>query len=226
MKLVLIADTHSLHRKVAVPDGDILIHAGDMTNVGDIHDVVDFAKWMQELPHKHKVVVAGNHDFCFENSWSNVAKGALADAGIVYLHDSGCEIAGLSFWGSPYTPVFMQWAFMRKRGSEILRHWDLIPNHTDILITHGPPMGLCDRSSPSGENLGCADLRDAVDRIRPRLSVFGHIHGGAGGTIFAGGCLAVNASVVDEAYRPVNKVTTIELAEAEAKAKMESLRGG
>ncbi|WP_028521930.1 metallophosphatase domain-containing protein [Runella limosa] len=192
MKIVCISDTHNLHRATAVPDGDILIHAGDITVAGDAREVADFNTWLGTLPHKHKVVVAGNHDFCFENS-PQKTKALLTNAH--YLQDSGVEIEGLFIWGSPVSPHYHDWAFNRKRGSEIRRHWKLIPPHTDLLITHCPPFGILD-TSDRGSHEGCRDLLDVLQqRVRPRLHVFGHIHEAHGYTTI-GTTQYVNASIV------------------------------
>lgn len=208
-KLVLISDTHSKHRYFDIPDGDILIHAGDiMTGGYDTWEIRDFNEWLGEQPHKHKIVISGNHDWLFERHRST--KNLITNA--IYLEDSGVEIDGLKFWGSPYHPEFMDWAFNCKRGEEIKKHWDLIPEGTDVLITHGPPAGFLDWTKPGNASLGCRNLRETVAKIKPRLHVFGHIHGGYGEDN-DGSTHFVNASLLDESYRPANKPLVIELDE-------------
>lgn len=207
MRVVLISDTHGKHRQFEIPDGDVLIHAGDiMTRGWDGSEVRDFNDWLGSLPHPHKIVIAGNHDWLFEKHRST--KNLITNA--TYLQDSGVEIDGFKFWGSPVQPEFMGWAFNRKRGEDIKRHWDLIPDRTDVLITHGPPAGFRDWTRLGNESLGCRNLRDAVARIKPKLHVFGHIHGGYGED-HDGDVHFVNASLVDEAYRPVNKPIVVDL---------------
>lgn len=192
-----------------VPDGDVLVFAGDLMNDGwDWSDIERFNAWFSALPHKHKLAVAGNHDWLFEKN-RDAAKGML-DASVTYLEDSGCEIDGFKFWGSPVQPTFGNWAFNVQRGGNIRRHWNLIPDDIDVLITHGPPLGYRDWSHLGGPNLGCADLRIAVERIKPQLHVFGHIHGGAGKGS-NGVTTFVNASFVNEAYRPTFAPTVIDL---------------
>jgi Icc-related predicted phosphoesterase len=208
-KLVLISDTHGKHRQFDIPDGDILIHAGDiMTSGYDGSEVRDFNKWLGSLPHPYKIVIAGNHDWLFEThrSTRNLITNAL------YLEDSGIEMCGLQFWGSPVQPEFMNWAFNRRRGEDIQKHWDLIPENTDVLITHGPPAGFQDWTRQGNESLGCRNLRKTVEKIKPKLHVFGHIHGGYGAD-HDGTTYFVNASLLDEAYRPVNKPIVVELSE-------------
>ena len=182
LRIVAISDTHEQHEQIELPEGDLLICAGDITYNGLPHAVAAFNRWFAAQPHRFKILIAGNHDFLFERE-KGVAREVLSDS-IIYLEDSGCELdvaraAGpprrLKFWGSPVTPWFFDWAFNRHRGAEIRRHWERIPDSIDILVTHGPPAGILDRNS-AGEQTGCADLRRVVDRIKPRLHVFGHIH--------------------------------------------------
>jgi Icc-related predicted phosphoesterase len=179
MRIVALSDTHSLHGKLTVPPCDLLIHAGDFSSHGRVEDTVDFLQWLERQPAKHRVLVAGNHDLFVEAHAAEWERMLRAYPGIVYLQDSGCEIDGLRVWGSPITPRFFDWAFMRDRGHAIRKHWDLIPDDVDILITHGPPRGIGDRND-RGDLCGCADLAERVFAVDPRLHVFGHIHEGRG----------------------------------------------
>lgn len=209
MKIALISDTHEQHFKITVPECDLLIHAGDFTYNGDIQAIRRFNEWLEQIPAKHKVVIAGNHDLsldpnnryyrtCMDHLGGVPAESLLTNC--IYLNDSGCEIEGLKIWGSPIQPWFHDWAFNRTRGEEIDAHWQKIPEDTDILVTHGPPAGILDKPFGKMAPVGCEMLMRHVIRVRPMLMVFGHIHGSAGihrdsHTTF------VNASSVDEAYR-------------------------
>ncbi len=158
MKLVCISDTHSLHRHIPeVPDGDVLIHAGDGLGQGTLENIEDLNDWLGMLPHRHKIVIAGNHDWAFQET-PELAREALTNA--VYLEDSSVEIEGIRFWGSPWTPTFMDWAFMLERGQQLHKKWQLIPGDTDVLITHGPPKGIGDEANLGFkcQNVGCVDL--------------------------------------------------------------------
>jgi len=199
MRLVLISDTHDLHAQVRVPDGDILIHAGDLSMMGHLPDVSDFDAWLAGLPHRHKIVIAGNHDFCFERQAAE-AEARLTHAH--YLRDSGLTLEGIRFYGSPWQPWFFDWAFNLQRGPEIRAKWDLIPDGIDVLITHGPPAGHGDLTT-LGDRAGCVDLLDALRRVKPRLHVFGHIHEGYGQTR-EGETFCINASTCDVKYAAVN----------------------
>lgn len=206
MRIVVISDTHTLHDQVAIPPGDILIHAGDFTNRGALNDVERFDAFLAKLPHPHKVAIAGNHDFCFERD-PLAARAALTHA--TYLEDQALEVEGLHLYGSPWQPWFYNWAFNLERGPEIRAKWDLIPEQTDILITHGPPMGQGDETV-RGERAGCQDLMDRIWEVRPRYHFFGHIHEGYGVTK-EDGVTFVNASICTLRYKPVNPPIVLDI---------------
>ncbi|NJL12153.1 MAG: metallophosphoesterase [Microscillaceae bacterium] len=199
MRIICLSDTHGQHRQVLVPPGDMLIHAGDFTRRGQAGEIADFNDWLGTLPHPHKVVVAGNHDWLFEQD-PHQARALLTHAH--YLEEEALVIGGLRLWGSPITPWFFDWAFNRFRGDDIRRHWEMIPSDTDILITHGPPFGQLDLTR-HGQAVGCEALARELERIQPRLHVFGHIHEGYG-SVQAGPTCFVNASVLDVQYVLVN----------------------
>jgi Icc-related predicted phosphoesterase len=203
MKLTFISDTHSVHEKLKLKEGDILFHCGDMTKRGELFEVDNVAHYLARQPFKHKVVIAGNHDFCFENEHKKEAEKLLCDHGIIYLNDSFVEIEGLKIWGSPVQPWFYDWAFNRKRGEEIKKHWDLIPDDINILLTHGPPHGILD-TIHSGESVGCEELLKTVARIRPHIHAFGHIHE-AYGIKTVGTTKLINACVTDLRYEVINR---------------------
>ncbi|WP_205525746.1 metallophosphatase domain-containing protein [Pyxidicoccus trucidator] len=186
LTLVAIADTHGYHQDLTIPEGDILIHAGDLTRQGTLEELAEVNQFLAGLPHRHKVVVAGNHDWCFQKSPAQ-ARTVLTAA--TYLEDESTIIEGLKFHGSPWQPWFMDWAFNLPRGPELARRWAQIPDDTDILITHGPPLGFGDHLG-GGERCGCEELLKRVRQVRPKLHLFGHIHqdGGVwteGATTFA-----------------------------------------
>jgi Icc-related predicted phosphoesterase len=208
-KVVLISDTHGMEPKV--PDGDILIHAGDLTMMGTYTQVAKAGTWLRSLPHKHKVVIAGNHDYLFEKNLPDAR--AMLGPGIQYLENSSTTIDGLKIYGSPVQPRFFDWAFNVDRGEAIRKYWDMIPEGVDILVTHGPPRGILDQANAKlrTEHCGCDDLWDAIHRNPPKIHVFGHIHGGYGTETTKFGTVCYNASVVDEAYKLANKPWVVEL---------------
>ena len=214
MRIVCISDTHNCNEQIDVPDGDILIHCGDATITGTVEEVKGFNAWFSALPHRHKIFVAGNHDWLFERN--NEFARTLLSTQISYLQDSFAEIDGLKIYGSPWQPRFFDWAFNLNRGYELAEKWKLIPDDTDILITHGPPNGILDLVPRRGwdENTGCEELRKRVEAIaelgRLKLHVFGHIHCGYG-TLEEFGVKFVNASICDEQYNPTQPPIVIDL---------------
>jgi Icc-related predicted phosphoesterase len=209
-KIVCLSDTHNYHEQIRVPDGDILIHAGDATGRGTIDEIVSFNHWFADLPNRHKIFVAGNHDWLFETS--NRYARTLLDSSIHYLQDSFVEIEGLKFYGSPWQPRFFDWAFNLTRGAELAEKWRLIPADTDVLITHCPPFGVLDEVPKQywTENTGCEELRKRIEVVRPKLHIFGHIHCGYG-QAEKFGVRFVNASNCDESYEPVNPSIVFDL---------------
>lgn len=172
MKIIAISDTHGLHRNLKIPSGDLLIHAGDVTEFGQDDELEDFLDWFVLQPCKYKVFVAGNHDLCLEkpnNRKFKVFEKYVAK-NVFYLQNSSIKIEHLSLWGSPVSPYFFGMAFNKNRGDEIKKVWQKIPSSTDILITHTPPFGILDNQ------LGCEQLLAKVMKVKPKLHIFGHIH--------------------------------------------------
>lgn len=191
--IVCVSDTHELHAESQVPCGEILIHAGDFTMFSkSAAAILDFNEWLGDLPHRHKIVVPGNHEFFLEADRSR--RGLLSNATV--LIDEAVEVEGLKIWGSPITTQYGG-AFGRSSPSDRIRLYSTIPEDIDVLVTHGPPHGILDMPPGSGQHAGCPELRDAVTRLKPRLHVFGHIHG-AHGTESTEHTLFVNAALMGE----------------------------
>jgi Icc-related predicted phosphoesterase len=167
--------------------------------------VVEFNRWLGTLPHRHKVIIAGNHDFLLEEDSS--ARSLFDHA--IYLQDSECQIEGIRIYGSPWQPRFFDWAFNLDRGEPLRRMWAKIPSKIDLLLTHGPPHGILDLTS-RGLQVGCEELLAALDRVRPRAHVFGHIHE-CYGQRERDGTLYVNASTCNLHYEPRHLPVVIDL---------------
>lgn len=176
MRIVCVSDTHN--SKPDLPDGDILIHSGDLTVRGYRIEVYRQLGWleMNRSRYREVIVVPGNHDLYFEEHWA-AAQADCDAADIRLLHNAGLEAAGLQIYGSAHTPTYHDWAFMLA-GPEIARAWSHIPEGLDVLITHGPPAGILDQSYRG--SIGCPHLAEAVRRVRPKLHIFGHAHEGRG----------------------------------------------
>ena len=235
MKIVCISDTHSLHKKMEkygkLPDGDVLVHTGDCTNVGKPHEVTEFVHWFQNIEgFNTKIFIAGNHDWAFENyryphnkgdyDWyHNLMNGEnLSQSDVVYLEDSGFTIESpefsrpIKFWGSPWQPEFYNWAFnLPRMGDELEKYWSMIPDDTDVLLTHSPPNNIRD-FTPTNISVGCELLRVRVNQVKPLLHVFGHIHH-SHGAVLKDNTMFVNAAICTEQYVPSNKPIVIELKE-------------
>ena len=213
MKIVAIADTHEMHRELAVPNGDILIHAGDITYTGSLGALLDFNDWLGDLPHAYKIVIAGNHDRTLGQNWT---LGLKMFTNAIYLQNSGVEIQGLKIWGSPWTPAFGAMRdgltfYHAANGIEMKRVWAGMPKGLDILVTHGPPYGILDKVSRGvecnfqPEYCGDGMLAAKVIQKKPKYHIFGHIHEQHGKFKSDYGTTFLNASVVDEKYNLVYK---------------------
>lgn len=215
MRIVAMADTHTFtdEPSFTVPEGDVLLHAGDLLRAGSFDEFEVELRWLRSLPHGVKVLVAGNHDHCIFRKRKRAEK--MMGMGICYLQDSGFESGGVRFWGSPWQPEFFDLAFNLPRGPKLAEKWALIPDETDVLITHGPARGLGDLVAASigggpEQRAGCDDLLVALDRVQPRLHVFGHIHEDRG-VWTHGKSMAANVTTNECEYPPmvfdVNPVT-------------------
>lgn len=213
MKCVCLSDTHNNFPNMEAYFGDIIIHCGDVSIWGNYKEVEFFIEEYNKVNFKYKILVPGNHDKLFEKDWK-YSQTLCEKNNIICLNDSGIKINNINIWGSPITPRFFDWAFNRNRGSEIKYHWDMIPNNTDILVTHGPPSGVGlsfvekilrvdDKKRKIKEDVGCVDLKLKVDEIKPKYHLFGHIHQGYG--IYKGeNTTFINCSIMNENYEDRN----------------------
>jgi Icc-related predicted phosphoesterase len=194
MVLVLFGDTHELHREVEVPAGDILICVGDFTMFSkSLSAIEDFNEWLGELPHRHKIVVPGNHEFFLE---SNPERRSLIDNATVLI-DESIVIEGLNIYGSPMTPLYDA-AFGNSSPKDRQRHWCNIPDNTHVLVTHGPPFGVLDLSPDQEERMGDPELRNRVGELPLlKLHAFGHVHG-AHGAVDRNGVTFANVALMGQ----------------------------
>ncbi|KAG7379045.1 hypothetical protein PHYPSEUDO_009140 [Phytophthora pseudosyringae] len=199
LRVVCISDTHAKHRNIKnIPHGDVLLHCGDFTNRGTHDEIRDFNDWIGGLPHRHKVVIAGNHDVCMDQDlydlhWNkqirhktyndpSISRSLLTNC--TYLENNCAVVEGVKIYGSPGTPPIpgRVGAFNVPRGAEDEQYWSKVPNDVDILVTHGPPHGILD-STFTGLRVGSEALLSEINsRIQPRFNVFGHIHEAYGAT--------------------------------------------
>ena len=211
MIIDMISDLHGC--KPALHGGDLLIVAGDLTGADMLQEYHNFNDWLMKQNYPKKIIIAGNHDGFLQRE--KVSRRYFSVG--CYLQDSMEEYEGLKIWGSPWTPTFYNWHFMLDRGEAIKAKCDLIPDDIDILVTHCPPWGILD-TNRYGEHCGCEELRKAVERVKPKLHVFGHIHHEGCGTTeemwgpdLTKSTIFVNAAHMNEDYEPVNKPIRIQL---------------
>lgn len=179
VSVVCISDTHNC--QPVIPPGEILIHAGDITQKGTFEELQTSLDWLNSLPHHHKVVVAGNHDLLLDSTYKpkdDTTCEPLKWVDIIYLEDQSIGVAcsngrELTIYGSPSSIRHGNWAFQYPRTEDVWK--GRVPPNTDILITHTPPMCYLDL-----DDFGCKYLLEELWRVRPRLHVFGHVHGGYG----------------------------------------------
>lgn len=213
LRVVAISDTHGRHEQLRVPDGDVLVHAGDLLMKGTLDELRDAAAWLGRQPHTHKLLVGGNHDFCLEpeSASRETALSLLQEHGITWLEDERVTIEGVVFYGSPWQPAFHNMAFNLPRGAPLEAIWSRIPGEVDVLLTHTPPAGTLDRTF-LGLKPGCEDLAAAVRRVEPQLHVFGHIHESYGARQ-DGSRISLNAASCDLRYRAVHEPWCIDMGE-------------
>lgn len=211
MKIVTISDTHNKHQYLQLPEGDVLIHAGDATSMGSVAEVEAFANWFNAQPFTNKLFIPGNHDWLFQRDF---AKAEAMFTGVQVLHERAVTIDGIKFYGAAWQPEFCNWAFNVPRGAASAANWAKIPDDTNVLITHGPPYGTLDLIHTGGlslESVGCEALTERIKTL-PQLAVhiFGHIHD-SHGSVVKDNVAYVNASFLNDSYMPAYAPIVIEL---------------
>ncbi len=218
MKAVVISDTHSREKKIEffkdIPaDVDMVIHAGDFSHSQKTHD--EFLKWYSELDIKYKILVAGNHDEVVAEIGYNEMRQVCHTLGIIYLQDTGIEIEGVKFWGSPMSSEFGNWAFMKNDMDLYTQHWEKIPLDTNVLITHGPAYGKCDevfQDNGNDNSVGSKSLNLMTGKLKDlKYHFVGHIHDSCGETHQDEHYTTYNACIMNFWYRPESLPSTFEL---------------
>lgn len=187
MKIWHISDTHGYHGYLKIPENieniDVIVHSGDCSNsrsiINNREEVLNFIEWYSSIPVKYKIYVAGNHDTSIENNL--ITANNFTNKGIIYLENASIEIGGFNFYGSPYTPSFGNWSFMKSR-NKLNGYWEKLKSNSpniDVLITHGPPRRILDSVEThnfQAEFAGDSALFNFIKDTNPKLSLFGHIH--------------------------------------------------
>lgn len=219
----ILSDTHNRHESFKCKGGDILLHSGDCTGRGSMQEAIKFLDWFGKQPYSHRIMIAGNHDWIFEDQ-PQLMKDEAMQRGIILLNDSGAIVKDMEneylirIWGSPVQPWFHNWAFNRARTEKeatarhpwIKPHWDMIPKNTEILLSHGPPYMILDEVSNvvgdsynPEQHVGCEELAKRILETNVKLHVFGHIHEGRG-CKYIGPTTYVNGSSLDRMYCPAD----------------------
>ncbi len=221
MKIWFISDTHNEHLGLQVPQADMDIHCGDESTQKKTElnepESRRFFDWYANLDIATKVFVPGNHS-------TAIAQGKVTPVDypdVHFLLHESITLSGLRLFGSPYTPVFHDWAYMQKR-SRMDQAWQKVPADTDILITHGPPKGVLDlthdMNSTGLAQVGCAALRRHVEnRITPAIHAFGHLHDEKGinnyGMYSRGATQYINCACCDLTGKLMHNGFVIDLAD-------------
>lgn len=224
-EIVIVSDNHTNYDfEVPAPKEDVpsvLIHCGDFSYQGKPDEMIDFRDWLARQPHTHKLFIWGNHEKIEQQElyWREYLEEV---DGVKCLHNTEYTIDGLKFFGSSFTPTFGRWAFL-KDDDQRKRYWEIAPDDVDVLVTHGPPFGLLDtvdglEIEPGKlEHLGCIHLRKYIERVKPKLACWGHIHC-SGGNVMplkhwdnTPDTMCVNASVLNEGYELVRQPIVIEV---------------
>lgn len=202
MKILHLSDTHGAHRRLLkLPDADIVVHSGDFCMIGEEKEALDFFNWFCDLPYRHKIFIAGNHDSCLYGATIDGL-----DSNVHYLCNSGIDIDGLKFYG---VPMFLEDCISSRQ----TRYYSSVPEDTDVLITHSPAYGILDLDdSINGEfiNYGSEEILESVMRIKPRLHLFGHVHRQYGMTE-QNNIIFSNGAIMSDDYSKLNKPMIINL---------------
>ncbi|MDB2687266.1 metallophosphatase domain-containing protein [Mariniblastus sp.] len=208
MRIVITSDTHGKHDALAELSGDVLIHCGDFCdgfhpNPVDIQRIDD---WFGRQSFRHVLCVGGNHDFVAQDR-TQVESVLFQNA--TYLQDSSVTIDGIRFYGAPWVPTLQRWAYYLS-DDELREKWELIPDDTDVLITHTPPWYILDSPRDASVHCGCSHLAARIATLNLRLHCFGHNHSSYG-RVVREGVTYLNASAVDSDFEIANPPFVIDI---------------
>lgn len=199
LRIVAVSDTHNLHKRLTLPDGDVLVHAGDLLRRGgDRRSLEDVAAWIRRQPHKRKLVIGGNHDHEMEDSRGELR--ALFDG--AYCEDETVDVDGFTFVLSPFSHANSP----RSLNTAFQSHGAYLKTVTkcDVLVTHGPPKGVLDGGT------GSPLIKEVVDRLNPQVHIFGHQHN-CPGVVANGTTLFINATNTDGLFALTKPPVVIDL---------------
>jgi predicted phosphodiesterase len=200
ISFVACSDSHSMHATLGsdlFSPADVFIHTGDLTQHGTKEELQSAISWLASLPYKHKVVIAGNHDISLDKDCTyrsamarragsyatpeeaDVLIASMREHNITYLSPAQPSTqlsvgdCTLSLYGLPFSPLSIgPSAFMRSSSENT---WAGPQSSFDILLSHSPPRGHLDQNR-QGDHIGCDHFLSAIERLRPSVAVFGHVH--------------------------------------------------
>jgi Icc-related predicted phosphoesterase len=206
MKICAIGDTHRQHWNIKVPKCDLFLFCGD-AEINGLLPLHDFNDWLGTIKATHKIMVGGNHDSELERIGKKECKRLLTNC--IYLENEFIEVGGFKIFGSPFSPEFNRWSFMRY-DNDLKEIWATIPLETEIVVTHSMPYGILDGVLPRMQSVGSLTLRDRVKEVQPYIQIGGHLHESFG-QYTDGKTDYYNVSVMDEQYKIVNPCTIIDV---------------
>jgi len=225
-KTYAISDVHlqPMEKILKGCEGDLLVIAGDMTFTGSLQEMTRFKKDLLKVrgQFKHCSWITGNHERELDpargfSNGLNYCRELAEDTNSDFLHNSGVTYTkngrDIKVWGSPFTPTFFDWGFLKDRGEPIAQIWKQIPEGLDLLVTHGGPHKVLDYLPWSGENVGCEELRARLDSMEApaKIHCFGHIHIGHGAklhrTPLGKTIQFYNVAICSEEYKAENPPT-------------------
>lgn len=235
MKIIAFSDIHANFSKSIKKEIDSIIENNDIEVIicaGDFSsnniNFYSFLEYFNSFNVKNKIIVAGNHDIDLTNQNSSMNKHIMKEMNIIYLEDSEVIIDGIKFYGTPWTPTFMNWAFM-KDDLELSNIFDNIPEDTDVLISHGPPYGILDETKiiekkrksiynnfdykikETIKSVGSISLLEEVNKRKNiKYHIFGHVHTGYGYKNIENKNF-YNVSLLNDFYKFQNPPTLIEI---------------
>jgi Icc-related predicted phosphoesterase len=171
MRVYAASDLHGFYPDI--PDCELLLLGGDYSPSRDEHRAKEFFKgefsdWLKQVPAKYIVGIAGNHDYTL------LDREFAKSLPWIYLQDELLDLEGVRIWGTPWTPVFGDWAFMEPE-NRLAHRFGKIPDKLDILLTHGPAHSVLDKTV-GGTRAGSKMLYSIIKQVNPDSVVCGHIH--------------------------------------------------
>lgn len=206
VKVVAMSDAHWNFPFINVPDCDIFMYCGDWSGAGTMNEHIKFCNWLNGINARYKLIVPGNHDmYCYK--YQDMAGSMLRGSNAILLIDKQVECLGINIYGTPWSPRFGDWGFMRSE-DDLFKYFKNIPRGTHFLLTHTPPNGILDLSGTV--HIGSTSLVKALRCNTVPYHFFGHNHTPGKFTNSSKTRNYFNVSVCDDDYKVVNEPKVME----------------